>query len=193
MAQIPRGAHGLGVRSTHRSGGVEAQDSCVTRRTPSRSPGGSAPERADSAALDECEQAMRSLFDSALRDLRHPMRGRRTDRGRARRPPARSCLLRACGPEDPIAIDCIEFGDDLRHLGCSGRDRVLRDGSGLSGIAPIWRIGSFAVTPALSDDFQLYGVIDYYIIHRAVIRAAVAGVAAQEPELGDAGPPRRRG
>jgi len=84
----------------------------------------------------------------------------------------------------PLVIDCVEFRDDLRQVDAASdvgflamdleyrghrrvADRVLR------------------TYTALTDDFDLYGVLDFYVSYRAAVRAKVASLAAHDRELPD--------
>ncbi|MBW1884275.1 MAG: AAA family ATPase, partial [Deltaproteobacteria bacterium] len=86
------------------------------------------------------------------------------------------------GAREPIAIDCIEFNDELRQLDVAAElaffamDLAYRDRADL-GERFLRRYA------ALCDDFDLYAVVDWHILHRALVRAAVAGIAAMEPEI----------
>ena len=86
----------------------------------------------------------------------------------------------------PIAIDCVEFDASLRRIDGAAEvaffamDLAYRERADLAERF----LGRYA---ALRDDFQLYGVVDYYIAHRALVRASVAGVAAMEEEIDPAG------
>jgi aminoglycoside phosphotransferase family enzyme/predicted kinase len=93
------------------------------------------------------------------------------------------------GRREPIVIDCVEFDAELRRIDVAAelaffamdlRYRLRSD------LAEHF-LARYAVR---TDDFELYGVVDYHILHRALVRAAVAAVAAGQDEV-DAGQRQR--
>jgi len=86
---------------------------------------------------------------------------------------------------EPVIIDCLEFSDDLRQIDTASEvaftamDLRYRDRPALA--------ERFLRTYASErDDFDLYGVVDYFVAYRALVRAKVAAIAsvdaAIEPE-----------
>ncbi|MCP4004239.1 MAG: AAA family ATPase, partial [bacterium] len=82
----------------------------------------------------------------------------------------------------PIVIDCLEFSSELRRIDAAAdvafllMDLRYRGRPGLA--------HRFARKyAAQSDDFGLYGVIDYFISYRAAVRAKVASLAGADPRL----------
>lgn len=83
---------------------------------------------------------------------------------------------------EPVIIDCIEFSEPLRRIdGASevaflAMDLAYRERSDLA--------ERFLRRYARErDDFDLYGVVDYFVAYRAGVRAKVAALAAAEPEI----------
>lgn len=82
----------------------------------------------------------------------------------------------------PLPIDCLEFRDDYRCVDAASdvaflaMDLTYR---GRSDLAERF-LADYA---AHSDDFDLYGVVDYFIGYRAAVRAKVAALAAGDPGL----------
>jgi aminoglycoside phosphotransferase family enzyme/predicted kinase len=91
------------------------------------------------------------------------------------------------GPDQPLIIDCIEFNEELRRLDVAAELAFFAMDLGYRGRSDLAErfLRCYA---AETDDFALYGVIDYHMVHRAMVRAAVAGVAAAEVEI----PPSQR-
>ncbi len=88
----------------------------------------------------------------------------------------------AGGADDPLLIDCIEFSETLRCIDAASdvaflvMDLAYRDRSDL-GERFLRRYARER------DDFDLYGVVDYYVAYRAGVRAKVAALAAGEAEI----------
>jgi aminoglycoside phosphotransferase family enzyme/predicted kinase len=134
----------------------------------------------DVVRLDECEKGMRQLFDSHRDDFeRRRVVGRAVD-GHGDLHLDHVYFLP--GAREPIAIDCIEFNDELRQVDVAAElaffamDLAYRDRADLGE-------RFLRCYAARRDDFDLYAVIDWHILHRALVRAAVAGIAAMEPEI----------
>ncbi|HEX9814193.1 MAG TPA: AAA family ATPase [Myxococcota bacterium] len=83
---------------------------------------------------------------------------------------------------DPVIIDCLEFSEQLRQIDAASEvaftamdlryrghqflgDRFLR---------------SYA---SERDDFDLYGVVDYFIAYRALVRAKIAALASADTNI----------
>ncbi len=84
------------------------------------------------------------------------------------------------GPPLPVVIDCIEFAERFRcgdtaaelaflsmELECAGR--------------PDLSAGLIARFAEASDDFGLYGVLDFYLSYRAWVRGKIAAFVAVDP------------
>jgi uncharacterized protein len=83
---------------------------------------------------------------------------------------------------DPIAIDCLEFSEPLRHIDVASEVAFLAmdlSYRGAAGLAERF-LRSYARE---SDDFDLYSVVDYFIAYRAGVRAKVAALAARDPAI----------
>jgi aminoglycoside phosphotransferase family enzyme/predicted kinase len=89
------------------------------------------------------------------------------------------------GADHPIAIDCLEFDAALRHIDAASEvaflamDLRYRDS---------WRLGErfLSAYAGEMDDYGLFGVVDYFIAYRALVRAKVAALASRDvgiPEL----------
>jgi aminoglycoside phosphotransferase family enzyme/predicted kinase len=83
---------------------------------------------------------------------------------------------------EPIAIDCLEFSEPLRHIDAAAEvafpamDLRYRDAARAA--------ARFLRTYAReSDDFDLYAVVDFFASYRASVRAKVASLAAGDPAI----------
>jgi aminoglycoside phosphotransferase family enzyme/predicted kinase len=78
---------------------------------------------------------------------------------------------------DPIAVDCLEFSERLRRIDAAAdvaftaMDLMYRERAGLAE-------RFLRVYARERDDFDLYGVVDYFASYRAAVRAKVAALAA---------------
>jgi predicted kinase len=91
-------------------------------------------------------------------------------------------------PDDtgpPVIIDCIEFDAELRRIDVAAELAFFAMDAAYRGREDLGE-HLLAHYAALSDDYELFGVVDYHILHRALVRASVAAVAAAESEIGDA-------
>ena len=86
---------------------------------------------------------------------------------------------------DPVIIDCLEFSEKLRQIDTASEvaftamDLRYRDQQALA--------ERFLRTYASErDDFGLYGVVDYFIAYRALVRAKVAVITSVDATI-DAG------
>jgi aminoglycoside phosphotransferase family enzyme/predicted kinase len=81
--------------------------------------------------------------------------------------------------EDPVVLDCIEFNERFR-LGDVASDvgflAMDLDGQGRAELAESF-LGRFALE---SDDYDLYGVVDFYRSYRAWVRGKVAAFLAAD-------------
>jgi aminoglycoside phosphotransferase family enzyme/predicted kinase len=87
--------------------------------------------------------------------------------------------------DDPVIIDCLEFSEELRQIDTASEvaftamDLRYRDRQDLA--------DRFLRTYASErDDFDLYGVVDYFIAYRALVRAKVAMLTSVDANI-DAG------
>jgi aminoglycoside phosphotransferase family enzyme/predicted kinase len=82
----------------------------------------------------------------------------------------------------PLLIDCLEFRDDLRQIDAAAEVAFLAMDLRYRGHARLAErfLRTYAAT---ADDYDFYGVLDYYVRYRAAVRAKVAAVAATDPAL----------
>ena len=87
---------------------------------------------------------------------------------------------------DPLVIDCIEFNERFRCGDVAGEAAFLAMELEAAR-RPDLAAGFLARFAEESDDFGLYGVLDFYLSYRAFVRGKVAAFlaadAAAEPEL----------
>jgi uncharacterized protein len=85
----------------------------------------------------------------------------------------------------PLLIDCLEFRDDLRQIDAAAEVAFLAMDLRYRGRAKLAErfLRSYA---AAADDYDLYGIVDYYVRYRAAVRAKVAALAAVDPQLATA-------
>lgn len=84
---------------------------------------------------------------------------------------------------DPIFVDCIEFSSELRRIDVAAEVAFLAMDLRYRGEAG--RAARFLRRYArASDDFDLYSVLDYFLAYRAAVRAKVASLAADDPDIG---------
>jgi len=83
---------------------------------------------------------------------------------------------------DPVIIDCLEFSEELRQIDTASEvaftamDLWYRDQRLLA--------ERFLRTYASErDDFDLYGVVDYFIAYRALVRAKVAAIVSVDANI----------
>ncbi len=83
---------------------------------------------------------------------------------------------------DPVIIDCLEFSEELRKIDTASEvaftamDLRYRDQQVLA--------DRFLRTYASErDDFDLYGVVDYFIAYRALVRAKVAAITSVDASI----------
>jgi aminoglycoside phosphotransferase family enzyme/predicted kinase len=83
----------------------------------------------------------------------------------------------------PVLIDCLEFRDDLRQIDAAAEVAFLAMDLRYRGRSKLAErfLQRYA---AAADDYDLYGVVDYYTRYRAAVRAKVAALASRDPELG---------
>ncbi len=85
---------------------------------------------------------------------------------------------------DPVAIDCLEFDAELRRIDVAAELAFFAMDAAYRGRADLGErlLGSYA---AFTDDYALYSVVDYHMLHRALVRAGVAALAATQPGIAD--------
>ena len=83
---------------------------------------------------------------------------------------------------DPVIIDCLEFSEELRQIDTASEvafpamDLWYRDQRLLA--------ERFLRTYASErDDFDLYGVVDYFIAYRALVRAKIAAIVSVDANI----------
>ncbi len=83
---------------------------------------------------------------------------------------------------EPLFIDCLEFREDLRRIDAAAEVAFLAMDLHYRGRRRFAErfLRRYA---ACSDDFDLYGVLAYFVCYRAAVRAKVAAFAAGDPEM----------
>ena len=87
----------------------------------------------------------------------------------------------ASGAERPIVIDCVEFSERLRAGDVAAEIAFLAMELEAAG-QPALAAGFLARAAEALEDFDLYGVLDFYLAYRAWVRAKVAGFVARDPQ-----------
>jgi len=134
----------------------------------------------EGSLLDRSEDAMRRWLD----DHRSVLLARRAA-GRAVDGHGDLHLDHVWYPEDegpPVVIDCIEFDAELRRIDVAAELAFFTMDASYRGREDLGErlLSCYA---ALGDDYALYDVVDYHILHRALVRASVAAVACSEEEI----------
>ena len=88
---------------------------------------------------------------------------------------------------EPLAIDCIEFNDNLRKIDAAAEVAFLAMDLAYRGHADLGDLFLRSYADA-SGDYHLYTVVDYHIAYRACVRAKVAALTASDPSV----PPHQR-
>jgi aminoglycoside phosphotransferase family enzyme/predicted kinase len=83
---------------------------------------------------------------------------------------------------EPVVIDCIEFNDRFRCGDVAGEIAFLDMELEAAGRADLGA-GLVARFAELTDDFDLYGVLDFYLAYRAWVRGKVAAFLTTDPSL----------
>lgn len=84
------------------------------------------------------------------------------------------------GGAEPLLIDCIEFNRRYRVTDTASDTAFLAmelEARGRGDLAE----GFLARFAELSNDFELYDVVDLYLVHRAWVRGLVAAIVAADP------------
>ncbi|MFQ5515549.1 MAG: AAA family ATPase [Myxococcota bacterium] len=84
---------------------------------------------------------------------------------------------------EPIVIDCIAFRDDFRQIDSAADIAFLAMDLAYRGAVRLAE-RLLACYARESDDYDLYGVVDYFASYRAAVRAKVAALAAEDASLG---------
>lgn len=87
--------------------------------------------------------------------------------------------------DPPLLVDCIEFNEDLRRIDAASEVAFLSMDLRYRR-HPELAERFLARYAAERDDFDLYGVVDWFEAYRAAVRAKVAAIAAREPEIDEA-------
>jgi predicted kinase len=90
----------------------------------------------------------------------------------------------AAGAE-PLLIDCLEFDEELRRIDVASEVAFLAMDLAYRGAHALAErfLARYATE---TDDFDLYGVVDYFVGYRALVRAKVAGIAARDAGIAPA-------
>jgi len=83
-------------------------------------------------------------------------------------------------PDGFVAIDCVEFSDRFR-CGDAAGDVAFLAMELEAARRPDLAVGFLARFAEASDDFGLYGVVDFYLSYRAWVRGKVAAFLASDP------------
>lgn len=86
------------------------------------------------------------------------------------------------GRREPLLVDCIEFRDDLRQIDAAAEIAFLAMDLRYRG-RPRLAARFLRRYAAATDDFDAYGVLDYFVSYRAAVRAKVAALAADDPAI----------
>lgn len=87
----------------------------------------------------------------------------------------------AQGAEAPVVIDCVEFSQAFRAGDVANELAFLAMELEAAGRADL-AAGFVARAAEALDDFELYGVLDFYLCYRANVRAKIAALIATEPQ-----------
>ena len=82
----------------------------------------------------------------------------------------------------PLLIDCVEFDADLRRVDPASEVAFLAMDLLYRGRPELaeWFLAAYA---GRTDDFGLYGVVDFHKVYRALVRAKVAALAVLQPSI----------
>jgi len=84
--------------------------------------------------------------------------------------------------EPPLMIDCLEFRDDYRQIDAASEVAFLAMDLAYRGRHDLGERFLRRYAEA-SDDFDLYGVVDFFVAYRAAVRGKVASLAARDPDV----------
>lgn len=84
---------------------------------------------------------------------------------------------------DPVIIDCIEFNERFRYADVCADIAFLSMDLGWHGRPDLGEL-LLAVYARATDDYELYGLVDFYESYRAYVRAKVSAFGLASPSLG---------
>jgi len=87
------------------------------------------------------------------------------------------------GRSEPLLIDCIEFNEGLRRIDAAAEVAFLAMDLRYRGRARLAE-RFVRVYAALTDDYDLYRLLEWFVSYRAAVRATVAAIAATDPGIG---------
>ncbi len=134
--------------------------------------------------LRERVEALRKTADESMRELGPKFEARRVA-GKAVDGHGDLHLDHIWFEEDaktPLLIDCVEFNEDLRRIDRASEvaflamDLRYRE-------RPELAEGFLADYASITDDYGLFGVVDFFAAYRALVRAKVAALAALQPSI----------
>ncbi len=82
----------------------------------------------------------------------------------------------------PLIVDCVEFNERLRRIDAASDAAFLAMDLSYRGRRDLAELFLRAYSEA-SGDYGLYGVVDYFISYRALVRAKVAALAANDAAI----------
>ena len=83
---------------------------------------------------------------------------------------------------EPLVIDCLEFNERLRRIDAASDVAFAAMDLHYRGRCELAE-RFLRVYARESDDFGLFGVVDYFVSYRAAVRAKVAAITAVDPEI----------
>jgi aminoglycoside phosphotransferase family enzyme len=83
---------------------------------------------------------------------------------------------------EPLVIDCLEFNERLRRIDAASDVAFAAMDLHYRGRRELAE-RFLRVYARESDDFGLFGVVDYFVSYRAAVRAKVAAITAVDPEI----------
>jgi len=83
---------------------------------------------------------------------------------------------------DPVIIDCLEFSEKLRQIDAASELAFTAMDLRYRGRAEL-ADGLLHAYARERDDFDLYGVVDYFVAYRALVRAKVAAIASADASI----------
>jgi len=83
---------------------------------------------------------------------------------------------------EPLAIDCIEFNENLRKIDAAADVAFLAMDLAYRGHGDLGELFLSAYAEH-AGDYHLYTVVDYHIAYRACVRAKVAALTASDPSV----------
>jgi len=86
------------------------------------------------------------------------------------------------GSDAPLIIDCIEFSEDLRHIDTASEVAFLAMDLRYRGRDDLAEAFLHAYA-SRTDDYDLFGTVDFYSAYRALVRAKVAALASLQTSI----------